>query len=229
VLVLPGFTGLHGPAVILAQPKAAGETVCRGCVPGAGRCPVVCQVAKTQGVAAGVGVVPVGGRECGLMRSRNWALDVCLDHKREMTSAEQLAEACLRAIDIYFEMSAQESLTPVSPLAQTPISPYSGSAAYPPRYNATELPPRPGIVPTVDELMLSSAYSYAGLIIFDNYARHYPEFLYVMTTLVAECKVKVQGGIQVRAWKKASSCLYGACRWKATNFGKLVVKIAEVA
>lgn len=215
VLGMPGFTGYMG-LLDIGQPKP-GETVVVAAATGPVGA-VVGQVAKLKGCRV-VGVA--GGAEKCAYAVKELGFDACLDHKQD-DLAEQLAQACPKGIDVYFENVGGKVFDAVMPLLN-PHSriPVCGLIA---QYNATELPPGPDRLPQLMRLMLSQRIRMQAFIIFDNYGPHYPEFLKVMTPWVAEGKVKVKED-QVDGLENAPTAFMGLLEGK--NFGKLVVKIAD--
>lgn len=215
VLGMPGFTGYMG-LLDIGQPKP-GETVVVAAATGPVGA-VVGQVAKLKGCHV-VGIA--GGAEKCTYAVKELGFDVCLDHKQD-DLAEQLAKACPKGIDVYFENVGGKIFDAVMPLLNAHARiPVCGLIA---QYNATSVPPGPDRMPQLMRLLLSQRIRMQGFIIFDNYGPHYPEFLQTMTPWVAEGKVKVKEDV-VDGLENAPQAFMGLLEGK--NFGKLVVRIAD--
>lgn len=215
VLGMPGFTGYMG-LLDIGQPKP-GETVVVAAATGPVGA-VVGQVAKLKGCHV-VGIA--GGAEKCAYAVNELGFDACLDHK-QADLAEQLAKACPKGIDVYFENVGGKVFDAVMPLLNAHARiPVCGLIA---QYNATELPAGPDRMPQLMRLILSQRIRMQGFIIFDNYGPYYPDFLKEMTPWVAEGKVKVKED-RVTGLENAPQAFIGLLEGK--NFGKLVVQIAD--
>ncbi len=215
VLGMPGFTGYMG-LLDIGQPKP-GETVVVAAATGPVGA-VVGQVAKLKGCHV-VGIA--GGAEKCRYAVEELGFDACLDHKSADLDAE-LAKACPKGIDIYFENVGGKVFDAVMPLLNAHARiPVCGLIA---QYNATSLPEGPDRLPQLMRLMLSQRIRMQAFIIFDNYGPHYPEFLKEMTPWVEQGKVRVKEDV-VDGLENAPEAFIGLLEGR--NFGKLVVRIAD--
>lgn len=82
--------------------------------------------------------------------------DVCLDHHAD-DFAEQLAKACPKGIDIYYENVGGKVFDAVLPLLNTSARiPVCGLVS---SYNATELPPGPDRLPLLMATVLKNVFA----------------------------------------------------------------------
>ncbi len=212
VLGMPGFTAYMG-LMDIGQPKA-GETVVVAAASGAVGA-VVGQIAKIQGCRV-VGIAG-GGEKCRFVVDE-LGFDACLD-RRAPDFPAQLAAACPRGIDVYFENVGGAVFDAVLPLLNTHarvpvcglISLYSGGET-----NSTDR------LPALTRALLVKRIRMQGFIIFDYEGRQ-PEFLGPMRQWLAEGKVKFREDI-VDGLENAPQAFMGLL--KGENFGKLVVRVA---
>jgi hypothetical protein len=130
-LGMPGLTAYCG-LMEIGQPRA-GETVVVGAAAGAVGS-LVGQIARIQGCRV-VGVA--GGAEKCRLAVEQYGFDACIDHRAADMGA-QLAAACPRGVDVYFENIGGEVLAAVLPLlnlaARVPlcglISSYNDSSGH---------------------------------------------------------------------------------------------------
>ena len=134
VLGMPGFTAYMG-LLDIGQPQA-GETVVVAAASGAVGS-VVGQIAKLKGCRV-VGIAG-GAEKCRYVVSE-LGFDACIDH-RSPDLKQQLAAACPKGIDVYFENVGGAVFDAVLPLLNTRARiPVCGLIA---NYNDTALPPGP--------------------------------------------------------------------------------------
>jgi NADPH-dependent curcumin reductase CurA len=217
VLGMPGFTAYMG-LMDIGQPKA-GETVVVAAASGAVGA-VVGQIAKIQGCRV-VGIA--GGADKCRFVVHELGFDACLDRRAADFSA-QLAIACPKGIDVYFENVGGAVFDAVLPLLNTHarvplcglISMYSGGGAA--AGSATSADRLPALTRT----LLVKRIRMQGFIIFDYEGRQ-AEFLGPMRQWLAEGKVKFREDI-VDGLEKAPQAFIGLLQGE--NFGKLVVRVA---
>jgi NADPH-dependent curcumin reductase CurA len=198
----------------IGQPKA-GETVVVAAASGAVGA-VVGQIAKLQGCRV-VGIAGGAGK-CRFVVDE-LGFDACLD-RRAADFPDQLAVACPRGIDVYFENVGGAVFDAVLPLLNTHarvplcglISLYSGGG---PTTTADRLP-------ALTRTLLVKRIRMQGFIIFDYEGRQ-AEFLGPMRQWLAEGKVKFREDI-VEGLENAPQAFIGLLQGE--NFGKLVVRVA---
>ncbi|QJQ07407.1 NADP-dependent oxidoreductase [Undibacterium piscinae] len=217
VLGMPGFTAYMG-LLDIGQPKA-GETVVVAAASGAVGS-VVGQIAKLKGCHV-VGIA--GGADKCRSVVEELGFDVCIDH-RSPDFAAQLAAACPKGIDVYFENVGGAVFDAVLPLLNTAARvPLCGLIAH---YNDTALPEGPDRLGLLTRTILTKRIKLQGFIIFDDYGHRYPEFLSQMSNWLKEGKIKFREDI-VEGLEHAPQAFIGLLEGK--NFGKLVVKVAPDA
>jgi NADPH-dependent curcumin reductase CurA len=215
VLGMPGFTAYMG-LLDIGQPKP-GETVVVAAASGAVGS-VVGQVAKLQGCRV-VGIA--GGAEKCRYVVDELGFDACIDH-RSADFAQQLAAACDKGIDVYFENVGGAVFDAVLPLLNARARvPVCGMIA---DYNATELPPGPDRLRLLTRTVLTKRIRMQGFIIFDDYGDRYGEFLAQMSEWVKAGKIKFREDI-VDGLENAPQAFIGLLEGK--NFGKLVIRVGH--
>jgi NADPH-dependent curcumin reductase CurA len=214
VLGMPGFTAYVGLRNI-GKPKR-GETVVVAAASGAVGA-AVGQIAKLSGARA-VGIAG-GAEKCAFIRDE-LGFDAAIDHRAPDLGA-QLAKACPKGIDVYFENVGGHVWDAVFPLlnnfARIPVC---GLIA---QYN--DLPPFPGPdrLPVVMDDVLSKRFHIQGFIQFD-FAEQRPDFYRDMAQWIREGKVKYREDI-IDGLERAPEGLIGLLQGK--NFGKLIVRVAK--
>ena len=215
VLGMPGFTAYMG-LLDIGQPKA-GETVVVAAASGAVGS-VVGQIAKLKGCRV-VGIA--GGADKCRYVIDELGFDDCLDH-RSADFAQQLAAACPKGIDVYFESVGGAVFDAVLPLLNAKARvPVCGLIA---RYNDTALPPGPDRLGLLTRTLLTKRIKMQGFIIFDDYADRYGEFANQMSAWVNDSKIRFREDV-VDGLENAPQALIGLLEGK--NFGKLVVRVAK--
>ncbi|HEJ8005749.1 TPA: NADP-dependent oxidoreductase [Serratia marcescens] len=215
VLGMPGFTAYMG-LLDIGQPQA-GETLVVAAASGAVGS-VVGQIGKLKGCRV-VGVA--GGAEKCRYVVEELGFDACIDH-RAPDFAEQLAAACPKGIDIYYENVGGAVFDAVLPLLNTKARiPVCGIIAH---YNATGLPAGPDRLPLLEGLILRKRIRMQGFIIFDDYGSRFDEFLQQMSSWVEQGKIKFREDI-VDGLEQAPQSFIGLLQGK--NFGKLVIRVAD--
>jgi NADPH-dependent curcumin reductase len=209
ILGMPGMTAYVG-LLEIGQPKP-GETVVVAAASGAVGS-AVGQIAKIKGARA-VGVA--GGAEKCRFVVNELGFDACIDH-RAPDLAAQLAAACPKGVDVYFENvggAVQQAVWPLlNDFARVPVC---GVIA---QYNATAPSPGPDIATILRKRLLVRGF------IVRDFAAKQGDFLRDMAAWIREGKVKYREDI-VDGLEKAPQAFLGLLEGK--NFGKLVVKVAE--
>lgn len=212
VMGMPGFTAYMG-LLDIGQPKA-GETLVVAAATG----PVgatVGQIGKIKGCRV-IGVA--GGEEKCRYAKEVLGFDECIDHYAE-DFAEQLAAACDKGIDVYFENVGGKVFDAVMPLLNTSARiPLCGLVS---QYNATALPEGPDRMSMLMGQLLVKRIKMQGFIIFDDYAHRYGEFAKDMSQWLAEGRIQYKEQL-VEGLENAPEAFIGLLEGK--NFGKLVIK-----
>ena len=215
VLGMPGFTAYMG-LLDIGQPKA-GETVVVAAASGAVGS-VVGQVAKLKGCRV-VGIAG-GAAKCRYV-VEELGIDACIDH-RSGNLPQQLAAACPKRIDVYFESVGGVVFDAVLPLlnacARIPLCGLIAS------YNDTSLPQGPDRMSLLTSTLLRKRIKMQGFIIFDDYGHRYNEFFNQMSVWLKERKIKFREDI-VDGLENAPQAFIGLLEGK--NFGKLLVRVAN--
>jgi len=215
VLGMPGMTAYMGLTHI-GQPQE-GETLVVAAASGAVGS-VVGQVAKLRGLKV-VGVA--GGADKCRYVVEELGFDACVDHKSE-TFAEDLAAACEKGIDIYFENVGGPVFDAVLPLLNARARiPVCGLIAH---YNATELPEGPDRFSLLPRTLLTKRIRMQGFIVFDDFGDRHAEFFSAMVPWVRDGKVKFREDV-VEGLEQAPQAFIGLLQ--GHNFGKLVVKVSD--
>jgi hypothetical protein len=214
VLGMPGFTAYMG-LLDIGQPQA-GETVAVAAASGAVGS-VVGQIAKIKGCRA-VGIA--GGAEKCRFVVDELGFDACVDH-RSSDFQQELAAACPKGIDVYFESVGGRVFAAVLPLLNVKARvPLCGLIAH---YNETGLPEGPDRLGLLARHMLVKRIKMQGFIIFDDYGPRYGEFQSQMNTWLKEGRIKFREDI-VDGLENAPEAFIGLLEGR--NFGKLVVRVA---
>lgn len=215
VLGMPGFTAYMG-LLDIGQPQA-GETVVVAAASGAVGS-VVGQIAKLKGCRV-VGIAG-GAEKCRYVVSE-LGFDACIDH-RSPDLKQQLAAACPKGIDVYFENVGGAVFDAVLPLLNTRARiPVCGLIA---NYNDTALPPGPDRLGLLPRTLLIKRIKMQGFIIFDDYAHHYGEFFGEMSQWLKDGKIKFREDV-VDGLENTPQAFIGLLEGK--NFGKLVVRLSN--
>ncbi len=215
VLGMPGFTAYMG-LLDIGQPQS-GETVVVAAASGAVGS-AVGQIAKLKGCR----VIGIAGRadKCGYVVNE-LGFDACIDHRSADLPA-QLATACPKGIDVYFESVGGAVFDAVMPLLNARARvPVCGMIA---GYNATSLPPGPDRLGLLMGMILRKRIKMQGFIIFDDYGPRFGEFYAQMSTWVKDGRIKHREDI-VDGLDRAPEAFIGLLEGK--NFGKLIVKVAD--
>jgi NADPH-dependent curcumin reductase CurA len=213
VLGMPGLTAYVG-LLDIGQPQP-GETVVVAAATGAVGS-VVGQLAKIKGCRV-VGVAG-GARKCAYAREE-LGFDDCLDH-HSPELPQQLAQACPKGIDVYFESVGGAVLYAVIPLLNVGARvPLCGLISW---YNLAKLPTGVDRTPQLLLAALRQRVKIQGFIIFDHYRRT-AAFQQDMSGWVRAGRVKYREQL-IEGLENAPRGLIGMLQ--GDNFGKLVVRVA---
>ena len=212
-LGMPGFTAFMG-LLDIGQPKA-GETVVVAAASG-GVGSIVGQVARLNGCR----VVGIAG---GAVKCRHvveeLGFDACID-RHDARFPDQLAAACPKGIDVYFENVGGAVFDAVLPLLNVRARiPLCGLIAH---YNDTGLPPGPDRLGLLEGTLLTKRVRMQGFIIFDDYGHRYDEFFVQMSAWLDEGKIKYREHM-VDGIENAPQAFIGML--KGENIGKLVIRV----
>ena len=212
IMGMPGFTAYMG-LLDIGQPKEGDTLVVAAATGPVGA--TVGQIGKLKGCRV-IGIA--GGEEKCRHAKEVLGFDECIDHKAE-DFAEQLAAACDKGIDVYFENVGGKVFDAVMPLLNTGARvPVCGLIS---QYNATSLPDGPDRMSALMGMLLVKRIKMQGFIIFDDYAHRYNEFAVQMTEWLAQGKIQYKEQV-VEGLENAPQAFMGLL--KGENFGKLVIK-----
>ena len=215
VLGMPGFTAYMG-LLEIGKPRAGDTLVVAAAAGPVGS--AVGQIAKLKGCRV-VGVA--GGAEKCAFVVDEFGFDACID-RRQPDLRKQLADACPRGIDIYFENVGGAVLEAVLPLLNARARvPVCGVIAY---YNDATPPQGLNKLPMLMRTVLTKRIELRGFIINLDFGSRFGEFLADMSRWVAEGRVKDREDITV-GLEHAPEALIGLLEGR--NFGKSIVKVAE--
>ncbi|GAM54033.1 putative oxidoreductase YncB [Vibrio ishigakensis] len=215
VMGMPGFTAYMG-LLDIGQPKEGDTLVVAAATGAVGS--MVGQIGKLKGCRV-IGVA--GGTEKCQYAKDQLGFDECIDHTAD-DFAQQLAQACDKGIDIYFENVGGKVFDAVMPLLNTGARiPLCGLIS---QYNATSLPEGPDRLSMLMGQLLIKRIKMQGFIIFDDYAHRYGEFAADMSKWLAEGKIHYREHL-IEGLENAPEAFIGLLEGK--NFGKLVIKTNE--
>ena len=214
ILGMPGMTAYVGLRNI-GQPKP-GETLVVAAASGAVGS-LVGQIAKLQGCR----VIGIAGDAAKLRYIRDsLGFDVALDHHAP-DFAQQLAAACPKGIDIYWENVGGVVWDAVFPLlndfARVPVC---GLIAH---YNDTAPPPGPDRTVQLMRAVLSKRLILRGFIVTD-FAAQQADFLREVGTWLRDGRIGHKEDV-VTGLENAPEAFIGLL--KGRNFGKLLVKVSS--
>lgn len=215
IMGMPGFTAYMG-LLDIGQPKEGDTLVVAAATGPVGA--TVGQIGKLKGCRV-IGVA--GGQEKCLYAKEVLGFDECIDHKAD-DFAEQLAKACDKGIDVYFENVGGKVFAAVMPLLNTGARiPVCGLIS---QYNATSLPEGPDRMSSLMGTLLVKRIKMQGFIIFDDYAHRYNEFATQMTEWLSQGKMHYREHL-IEGLDEAPQAFMGLL--EGQNFGKLVIKTNE--
>ncbi len=215
IMGMPGFTAYMG-LLDIGQPKEGDTLVVAAATGPVGA--TVGQIGKLKGCRV-VGVA--GGAEKCRHAKEVLGFDECIDHKADDFAA-QLAKACPKGIDIYFENVGGKVFDSVLPLLNTGARvPVCGLIS---QYNATSLPAGPDRLSLLMGTILTKRIKMQGFIIFDDYGHRYNEFYTEMLGWLQSGQIKYKEQI-ITGLEKAPEALIGMLQGQ--NFGKLVIQVGK--
>ena len=213
VMGMPGLTAYAGLKHI-GQPKP-GETVVVGAASGAVGA-LVGQIARLGGSRV-VGLAG-GAQKCAYVTGE-LGFDACIDrHAPDM--AAQLAAACPKGVDVYFELTGGDVFDAVLPLlngfARVPVC---GTIA---TYNATSLPSGPDRTPALLRDILIKSLTFRGFIV-SEFAADAAEFHGKMAQWLASGQVRYREDV-TEGFEHMPQTFIAMLQGK--NFGKTLIKAA---
>jgi NADPH-dependent curcumin reductase CurA len=213
VLGMPGLTAYVG-LLDIGEPQPGNTVVVAAATGAVGS--VVGQIAKLRGCRV-VGVA--GGADKCRYAVETLGLDACIDH-RSAGLAEQLAAACPKGVDVYFESVGGAVLYAVAPLLNVGARvPLCGLIAW---YNLEKLPAGVDRTPALLATVLRRRIRIQGFIIFDHYGR-FPAFQRDMSAWLRAGSVRYREEL-IEGLENAPRGLMGLLTGE--NFGKLVVRVS---
>ena len=213
ILGMPGFTAYMG-LMDIGKPKAGDTLVVAAATGPVGA--TVGQIAKLQGCKV-VGIA--GGADKCAYAKDELGFDACIDHRAD-DFAEQLAQACDKGIDIYFENVGGKVFDGVLPLLNTGARvPVCGLVS---QYNATALPEGPDRLSQLMGTILVKRLTVKGFIIFDDYGHCYDGFVPVMDQWLKSGQVKYKEHLY-EGLESVVPAFIGMLQGE--NFGKVVVQL----
>jgi len=213
VLGMPGFTAYSG-LLTIGQPKE-GETVVVAAASGAVGS-AVGQIARIKGARA-VGIAG-GAEKCAIVRDE-FGFDAVVDH-RSPSFADDLAAACPKGIDVYFENvggKVWDGVVPLlNPFARIPVC---GLIS---QYNSTGTFEGPDRWPLIARDILRKSLTIRGFIQREFVAQK-PQFYKEMGQWIASGAVRYREDV-VDGLANAPEAFIGLLEGK--NVGKLVIRVA---
>jgi NADPH-dependent curcumin reductase len=214
VLGMPGFTAYSG-LYVLGKPKA-GETVVVAAASG----PVgslVGQLAKMAGARA-VGIAG-GADKCRYVLDE-LGFDTCIDHRAADLPA-QLAAACPKGIDVYFENVGGAIWQAVLPLLNTYARvPVCGLIS---QYSATGQDTGPNLLPATMRAILTKSLTLRGFINSEFVPEHYGDFLKLVSAGLKDGRIRHREDL-TEGFENAPAAFMGLLQGK--NFGKALVRVS---
>ncbi|MBL0351506.1 MAG: zinc-binding dehydrogenase [Dechloromonas sp.] len=179
---------------------------------------VVGQIARIKGCRV-VGIA--GGAEKCRYVVNELGFDAYIDH-RSPDFKQQLAAACSKGIDVYFENAGGAVFDAVLPLLNVGTRvPLCGVIAH---YNDTALPDGPDRLGLLTRTLLIKRIKMQGFIIFDDYGHRFGEFFAQMSLWLANGQIKFKEDV-VNGLENAPQAFIGLLEGR--NFGKLIVQVAQ--
>jgi NADPH-dependent curcumin reductase CurA len=213
VLGMPGFTAYAGLRLI-GKPQP-GETVVVAAASG----PVgslVGQLAKLAGARA-IGIAG-GSEKCAFVKNE-LRFDAAIDHRTADFPA-QLAAACPKGIDVYFENVGGAIWQAVLPLLNDSARvPVSGLIA---QYNGIGPAEDTDRLPATMRQILSKRLTLRGFFYYEFAEQHYAEFLREVGAGIVDGRIHYREDI-VDGLEKAPEAFIGMLEGR--NFGKLIIRV----
>jgi NADPH-dependent curcumin reductase CurA len=215
VLGMPGFTAYAGLNLI-GKPKP-GDTVVVAAASG----PVgalVGQLAKIAGARA-IGIAG-GPKKCAYVVN-DLRFDACIDHRAADFAAE-LAIACPKGIDVYFENVGGAVWQAVLPLLNTFARvPVCGLIA---QYSSPGQAAGPNLLPATMRAVLTKSLTLRGFINYEFAAEHYPDFLRIVLAGIADGRIRYREDV-TEGLDNAPAAFMGLLEGR--NFGKALVRMGH--
>ncbi len=214
VMGMPGLTAYAGLKHI-GKPKP-GETLVVGAASGAVGA-LVGQIARIGGARV-VGLA--GGADKCAYVTVELGFDACIDRKAPDMAA-QLASACPKGVDVYFELTGGAIFDAVLPLlnpfARVPVC---GTIA---NYNAIALPPGPDRTPQLLRAILTRSLTFRGFIV-SEFDQDGPEFHARMSAWLTSGVICYREDV-THGLENMVATFIGMLRGQ--NFGKTLIKLAD--
>lgn len=214
VMGMPGLTA-YGGLKNIGKPKP-GETLVVGAASGAVGA-LVGQIARLGGARV-VGLAG-GAEKCAYVQTV-LGFDACID-RNAPDMAAQLAKACPKGVDVYFELTGGAIFDAVLPLlnpfARVPVC---GTIA---NYNATALPAGPDRTPQLLGAILTRSLTFRGFIV-SEFAQDGPEFHAQMSAWLKTGAVRYREDV-THGLENMVATFIGMLRGQ--NFGKTLIKLAD--
>lgn len=209
ILGMPGLTAYFG-LMHIGKPKPGETVVVSGAAGAVGL--VVGQIAKLHGCR----VIGIAGSEQKLaLLKEAFGFDEVINYKTCTDLKKAIAEACPKAVDIYYDnVGGETSDAVISNINFNARIVLCGQIAL---YNSTEVPMGPRLQP----MLLTRSVLMQGFII-GNYQSHFSEGSKHLTTWLQEGKLKYKETI-VKGFDKLPAALLGL--FEGDNIGKMIVEL----
>jgi NADPH-dependent curcumin reductase len=146
--------------------------------------------------------------------------DAAIDHKAA-DFPEQLAAACPKGIDVYFENVGGAVWQAVLPLLNTYARvPVCGLIA---QYSSAGPPAGPNLLPATMRAVLTRSLTLRGFINTEFVAEHYADFLKTVSAGLADGRIRYREDI-TDGLENAPAAFMGLLQGK--NFGKALVRVS---
>jgi len=215
VLGMPGFTAYAGLNLI-GKPKP-GDTVVVAAASG----PVGALVGQLAKIADARAIGIAGGpKKCAYVVN-DLRFDACIDHRAADFAAE-LAIACPKGIDVYFENVGGAVWQAVLPLLNTFARvPVCGLIA---QYSSPGQAAGPNLLPATMRAVLTKSLTLRGFINYEFAAEHYPDFLRIVSAGIADGRIRYREDV-TEGLDNAPAAFMGLLEGR--NFGKALVRMGH--
>ncbi len=209
ILGMPGLTAYFG-LMHIGKPKAGETVVVSGAAGAVGL--VVGQIAKLQGCRV-IGIA--GTDEKVKLLKEEFGFDEVINYKTCTDLKKAIADACPKAVDIYYDnVGGETSDAVISNINFNARIVLCGQIAL---YNSTEIPMGPRIQP----MLLTRSVLMQGFII-GNYQSQFSEGMSQLSLWLKEGKLKYKETI-VKGFDKLPAALLGL--FEGDNIGKMIVEL----
>ena len=209
ILGMPGLTAYFG-LMHIGKPKAGETVVVSGAAGAVGL--VVGQIAKLHGCRV-IGIA--GTDEKVKLLKEEFGFDEVINYKTCTDLKKAIADACPKAVDIYYDnVGGETSDAVISNINFNARIVLCGQIAL---YNSTEIPMGPRLQP----MLLTRSVLMQGFII-GNYQSQFGEGSMQLATWVKEGKLKYKETI-VKGFDKLPAALLGL--FEGENIGKMIVEV----